>query len=550
MSSTFLPRGRKRPQALLLPLLALFWASSLFADVTLSGTVRDLSGTAQYSSLVVYRSDNKRVAATGNTSLVTGSAGKYSFSLPPGTYDIYVRAFGFMPSEVTNVAVQGDVVRDLTIDQTAATTQPSYLKSATTSTPAVFIGDPASTTSIVLTSTQTLGPTFTLFNEFGQFTLDGIATGTIDLYDDGTHGDAKAGDFLYTRSGLGSTQSGGSRCNTMANASLLYARTGGKLVHLPSVQVIAVKPAAPPIAITTLATGAQASTYAANVIVDLPNTSTAGWEKLAAKAFYQSFADVYDFLVLFPGTPMNGASGLTTVVRNDVTGIGRTISDDTAQFGSAGKLQATMAINFSADPPLLHEIMHRWANNVTPPFNATYLGHWGYSGVNGILGGFDPATLVKNSDNSYTVAEVAPLGWSVDFLSIKKYGALERYLAGFVPASSAPAVPVFSNVQTIGGDTRHFTGIRSDVGAAVLAAQFGARNPSVTNSQKAFRIAFVGVTRTPMNAAGMTYLSTLAQQFSAQSGCISSFPSMTDGVATMDATIVAHAPPKRRSAKK
>jgi hypothetical protein len=110
-------------------------------------------------------------------------------------------------------------------------------------------------------------------------------------------------------------------------------------------------------------------------------------------------------------------------------------------------------------------------------------------------------------------------------------------------------VPVFANVQTLGGDTRHFTGVRSDVGAAELAAQFGPRNPPVANSQKSFRIAFVGVTKTPLNAAGMTYLSTLAQQFSAPSGCISSFPSMTDGVATMDATIVAHAPARRRSAK-
>jgi hypothetical protein len=52
--------------------------------------------------------------------------------------------------------------------------------------------------------------------------------------------------------------------------------------------------------------------------------------------------------------------------------------------------------------------------------------HWGYCDVNGILGGFDPGSLVDHGNGSYTVSQLAPFGWSGDN---RKYADLELYLA-------------------------------------------------------------------------------------------------------------------------
>jgi len=47
--------------------------------------------------------------------------------------------------------------------------------------------------------------------------------------------------------------------------------------------------------------------------------------------------------------------------------------------------------------------MHRWAAFLTTVLPSTCLSHWGHTGVNGVLGGFDPATLVERGPNTYSV---------------------------------------------------------------------------------------------------------------------------------------------------
>jgi hypothetical protein len=526
-------------------LLLLIASATSAANFTLSGKVLDSAGNPRYAFVDVYRSGDKVVAGGAYSGRGDDMVTDYSVSLPAGTYDVYVRIFGYLPVEVRDIVVQGDVVRNLNVDTTAGTATPAYLKSAATSTPVVFAGVPASSTAVSITATQDLGPTLSLFNEFGNFTVDGVPYGTFPLYDDGTHGDAAAGDRVYTRGGVGFREGTMSRCNTMGVALLLFGRTAsGAIVRVPDVRVIGVSAslAAPPA--VPLPNGAQATPYAANIIAD---TSKSGWEAVAAREFYKTFADAYDFLFIFPDTPY-GAAGRTIQVRNTITGLGLALLDDSSQYGGPRALQAFAAINFDAEPPLLHEFLHRWGNGFHPTFDATYISHWGYSSVNGQLGGFDPAQLVKNADGSYTIngSSLAPIGTRSD---LGRYAPLELYMAGFLPASQVPATTIFTGVQTIGGNADHFTGTRADVTINDLIARYGPRNPSLDSSQKRFRVAFVGATRQPLSAAGMTYLTILAQQFSGRSCTRSSFPLATNGIAVVDPSIVVKGGVRRRAVR-
>lgn len=524
------------------------WTIQPNANVTLTGKVSDASGNGLYSAVLAYRSSDRVVVSPRvNTAAVGPTLGTYTLTLPAGTYDFYVRSFGYAPVEVRNVSVQANGTQNFTVNTSVSTASPAYLTAASVAPQTVFISTPGSTSTYTLSSTTNLGPTVALFNEFGSFSVDGVTAGTIDLYDDGTHGDAVAGDRTYSRSGIGFDGVASYRCSRFASAEFLYARVStpaAALVHVPSSSLIGVAGAAVPT--TVLDSKTQYSTYAANIVAD----SRDSLRKEQAKQFYEHFADVYDFLVFVPEKGIT-AAGFNARVRNDVRGIGVDVFDDSPQYGSAGVLRAIVLIDLSAEPPLLHELIHTWANAINPPFDATYLGHWGYSGVNGILGGFDPAKLVANSDGTFSVDQVFTNGTAND---VGKYAPLELYLAGLAPLSAVPTVPVFTNVQMVNGSSTRFRGTRADISGADIVARHGARVPSFAAAQKSFRIAFVGVTSKPMNAAGMAYLSQLAQQVSgATSNCFTavSFATATGGAGSLDATIrVRGATTRRRAARR
>jgi hypothetical protein len=64
-----------------------------------------------------------------------------------------------------------------------------------------------------------------------------------------------------------------------------------------------------------------------------------------ARSFYASHRDAYDFLIVFPtfNTSFGQAEtfGLHTLVRNDVSGIGKPIVDRGAMFGSADRFRSS-----------------------------------------------------------------------------------------------------------------------------------------------------------------------------------------------------------------
>ncbi len=158
-----------------------------------------------------------------------------------------------------------------------------------------------------------------------------------------------------------------------------------------------------------------------------------------ATDFYESFRDEFDFLIIVSNVELGDDvqrpyKGRFALVRNDVEGIGTPPYHDD-ELGSESRLQGVVHLPFKegfGEGPVLHELMHRWGNLIV---EGGYPGHWGWSSVHGVLGGFNIDELVDLGDGRYDAGHFSPNGFGGDFMP---YAALELYLAGLGPAEEVP----------------------------------------------------------------------------------------------------------------
>ena len=233
-----------------------------------------------------------------------------------------------------------------------------------------------------------------------------------------------------------------------------------------------------------------------------------------AKEFLRLHTDQYDFLVIFSNfdypMPMAEAAAFYLGIKNDVQGIGKSIFDSSASFGSAGKLQGIIEMGnifgIASDPGeagfedtlalLSHEQMHRWGANVRfkdagGTMSAALLGqdgnHW---------------TFLLDSDASVLYGSDWRENENGTFTSLNKqknYSSLDLYLMGLYDKAEVPPMLLIDNPNidparqpevgvTISGTPRIIT--IDDVVAAE-----GERVPDASASQKTFRTAFILLTR-------------------------------------------------------
>ena len=221
--------------------------------------------------------------------------------------------------------------------------------------------------------------------------------------------------------------------------------------------------------------------------------------------FHEYFNDKFDFIVfvgnvgydqLEPDTP-HGA--FYRGVKNDVKGIGQSIYADALRWGSAEKLQGVIYINTYnvteewgwsdfASGTLLHELMHRWANFVVPPYS-----HWEFISENCILG-IDISTMIDHGDGRFSQVHVP---------SFAQYCPIELYLAGFISPEDVPDFRVAVDGEWV-TDGESNDVIRDDNGHRVfttsgfetytvddIIAEYGPRVPDTSQAQKDFRAAVV-----------------------------------------------------------
>ena len=230
------------------------------------------------------------------------------------------------------------------------------------------------------------------------------------------------------------------------------------------------------------------------------------WEYVAQS--YEYLNDEFDFLVIlsnldnFAGqiSPTRYA-GRHYYVKNDVQGIGRSLFSYAEEWGSAGTLQGVIHLSYLdafSRGPLLHELMHRWANFIVST-GINVGGHWGFSSANGQLGGFDIADLVEHGEGRYSAGRIATRGWRAH---VRPYSPMELYLAGFIQQDEVPDLWVAEDGQYLRAESGDC--VRADDGDCMFAAsivrtytiediiaEHGERVPSYLQSQRDFRAAAI-----------------------------------------------------------
>ena len=447
-------------------------------------------------------------------------------------------------------------------------------------------GHAATTLSVRVESPEPVTAVSAVYDAGKLLLLDGqmLEPGqTFALFDNGTHGDRKAGDHVWTRSSL--TSSPVPEIFTEGRVGVLLKLTvesNGVIVAQSAVQPAALAQfyaepnrliageahvaelgVAAPIyvvrsALVTsprqLKSGVQVLSHTANIVDPQASYSLAQGDTWAAatRAVYASFPDEFDFLIFEMQRRVDGGiAGMMRPLGNNVKGIGKPESGPPVQYGSAGKLQGILWLNQFSHAEA-HELMHRWgAPNLTPlgfhqclPSWETQPGvaaHWGAIGNGmGFLGGFDPATLVNEGGGQYSVQMFSP---AANYLS--RYAPLEMYLAGLAPANEVPpiVVPINADCGTSPyGRTESITadGLQSVTIAQLQQALGDARNPAYENAQKSFRAGYFVVTDRLLTPAEL-YLYDKDNRFFGDTNTPpdkDSFRALTGGRGTIDTRMI------------
>lgn len=224
------------------------------------------------------------------------------------------------------------------------------------------------------------------------------------------------------------------------------------------------------------------------------------------KRFYEVFPDEFDFVFFF--VESEGLTyGIHVLVNRPAipgTGIRWSYRDPNVP---AEKLRSAIVLRLGNNGPTLHELAHHWA--VELPSSMGFMPpHWGYAGVNGQLGGFDPDSLeCENPPGAKPPCEPdddGPTSYVVDSFGLNAnggdsipYAPLELYLMGLLPPEEVPDVPIFEGIETSLPlqDGRRLFRARGPRIVTIddIIAVHGLR-PLATEEERHFRAAFVLVT--------------------------------------------------------
>ncbi len=353
---------------------------------------------------------------------------------------------------------------------------------------------------------------------------------TIRLYDDGTHGDERARDKVFTADQLTLQARYASIDPIFAldirfsevifvfadGAQETYTEDVGLTVHYYDPSIVSVPQT------TRLAEDVQTTAYVVNVSATLAGVfpQQRANPREIAKRYYDFFADERDMLILAHTFAIaGGAEGSFTHVRNDVEGIGMPVFDQATEYGSSGRLQGIITVQYGHAFPwlLTHEVLHRWAVSVTldPSLDLGNAGsgHWGaiqrnstgfgeggpYNGV------FSKLEHLSGDRYRATGANVAA-----------HYSDLELYFMGLLPLSEVetPIIALVNPRVLEFGETYIYQadGMRA-VEVNEIVARHGPRIPDPLEAQKHFTAAMVLVHDRLLSDVELAYYDFLAREY-------------------------------------
>ncbi|MBM3791513.1 MAG: hypothetical protein FJW35_14360, partial [Acidobacteria bacterium] len=281
-----------------------------------------------------------------------------------------------------------------------------------------------------------------------------------------------------------------------------------------------------PEAVVGISPGSAVSTVAAvDFATGLPTEDLAGSivevfallpgisETAIVKKFLQSHPDDFDQVIVFLAFPFSfqGAFAYELNIKNEDRGIGLELMDDSAAFGSGGKLKSFVMMGsldgsgrFPDDPTLeffrgynsleilAHEVGHRWlaysqvrlgdtnSNSLLWPRD---LAHWNFF--------FNADASVMEGNRIEDRGEGMGNQRFLTVAATSRYSLLDRYLMGFEDERNIPDMFLVENptgtsygpssVPTVGAT---FGGTRRNISIGDVMAANGRRDPQVTRSGK------------------------------------------------------------------
>ena len=256
--------------------------------------------------------------------------------------------------------------------------------------------------------------------------------------------------------------------------------------------------------------------------------TTAQAQALSARLL-SYFPDQFDQIMVIDNqdvAPPNTAyNGVNYAVQNTISGTGRALFNNTAQWGSAGHLQSFihMTDRFRIrESTSLHELVHLSANFL-PELQSNTPGHWGFSSVGGHLGGWKPGTLQYLSGIKPMLFDAnGPTGsddWYANssYTNAVGYAPLELYLLGLIEANQVPDIQYGTNASFVPGPTNPFGIFQADSIQTVTYQNIvngeGLRTPTPQNSQRNFRVLTVVLTPNPLTQAELDKYDTDVELF-------------------------------------
>jgi hypothetical protein len=212
------------------------------------------------------------------------------------------------------------------------------------------------------------------------------------------------------------------------------------------------------------------------------------------QTFYASFSDDFDFVAIVE--QVNSFNNRTyRSVRNEIQGLGLSLFDHGADYGSAQRLQGIVdyPITFffdAGEKTLVHEVGHRWMAFLRNPSLTGAIPHWPISDMAVGIMGFSNPISKQGQEFRYTVSHVSGSVYRLDCADpARELNDLELYLMGLLPSDSVSTYVVFDN-QAI-PLTCGSTGTATPITIGDITSYNGARVPDYTQSLKTFKLAAI-----------------------------------------------------------
>jgi hypothetical protein len=386
------------------------------------------------------------------------------------------------------------------------------------------------------------------------------STSSRPLRDDGLAGDRARGDGIYTLSLTTAEVVGLLKPDDVLRAEVGYLEVydGTTLASRSNVFADVLTSEVPLVPVTRLAPDAQQTDYLVNLVV--PGfVTTENYDILSVtQRFYALFGDDFDFLNLI-SIPSFFRNRFHVGVKNDIRGIGVEAFDETARYGSSGRLLGITVFPIQyffdgAEPAYQHELAHQWINFLPfAPLNYA-IPHWPLSDLASGIMGFAEAEGGQGLQFPCVVRQVPGGAALTQRTDAPTFTDLDLYLMGLLPADQVGPHVVFPRGTTSAElfalcESGTWLGQLETVTIQDVVRLAGARVPDSAHSPHAFRVATVIVsTDGLLSAEAMAFYSYFARRAEATQemlfhsgfakGTAKPFAISTRGLGSIDARLL------------